>query len=396
MTRAISFLLMTLTLLISLGAWSETASLRGLRVDPAYFGTLYPGVDIQQIAQKVVNEAAAVGTTTLFLYAYSPLHGSFYQTSYPLTEIEDDMGREDAFSHVYTAARAKGLKVIAVIPVNDFKLVWEEHPTWRSKLANGDDYKPFARTHHLSAWHPEFRNWFQGFVNDLLGKFPDLYALEAVEPTVDCFWTGASDYNPTATAAYKRRFPNGTLGDANWKKVRALGITELIGTMSRAAHAHGIFSAVVQTWPAGYSGALLSPALIRDQVGFDFDGVLNLKGAEKVDIIIGEFLWQQWAAEYGGSVFNPAWTKKVSRDFFAFVKNRSWPILHVEISPWHGQKNSVTPSLEEFKETLRSIAGLGLGIDVYDYSQIENRQAWSVLSEWNTQSTPTVNTTGAE
>ncbi len=404
MSRIAKIFLFFVINLLSIYAWSVGSQLRGLRVDPAYFGSLFPGVDAAQIAERVTNDAIRSGATTLFLYAYSPLHGSFYQTTYPLTEVEEYMGRENAFALVYAAAIAKGLKVIAVIPVNDFKLVWQEHPEWRSKLIDGSDYKPFSRTHHLSAWHPEFRDWFKGFVTDLLVKFPNLYALEAVEPTVDCFWTGEPDYNPTANAEFQRRYPKGHLGDENWKKIRALGITELIGTMASLAHSHNIQAAVVQTWPAGHSGNLLNSTEVRDQVGFDFDGILNLKGAEKIDLITGEFLWQQWAAEYGGSLFTPAWTKKAAKEFISFVRNRSTPILHVEISPWYAKNTSVTPTLEEFGKTLKAISAMGFGIDVYDHSQIETRQAWSILSDWNSREAPespesrlsTENTMGAE
>ncbi|MDG0818125.1 hypothetical protein [Bdellovibrio svalbardensis] len=389
-----TFLFWALTLL-SFPAWSETP-LRGLRVDPAYFSSLYPEMNAQQIANLVVNEAATAGATALFLYAYSSLHGSFYLTSYPLTEIEEPMGSENIFSLVYTAARSRGLKVIAVIPINDFKLVWQEHPGWRSKLSNGEDYKPFVRTHHLSAWHPEFRLWLKGFVTDLLNKFPGLYAIEVVEPTVDCFWTGAPDYNPAANAAFKKKFPKGKLGDENWRKIRALGMTELIASVARTAHAHNIRAAVVQTWPSGYDGKLLTSDQVRDQVGFDFDGALNLKGPEKIDILTGEFLWQQWAAEYGGEVFTPAWTQKAAHDFVSFVRNRSTPIIHVEISPWYGQTTTVNPTIEEFKDTLKSINNMGLGIDVYDHSQIEGRQAWSALGNWIRTERPTENTKAAE
>ncbi|MFV8258225.1 hypothetical protein ACNQKP_10475 [Bdellovibrio bacteriovorus] len=377
------FILTTLfVVLTSISAYAQGVTMRGLRVDPAYFSRLYPNQSIEAIARRVVTQAKRAGANTLFLYAYSPLHGSFYRTTYPFTEVEEQMGEDNVFLEVYNTARTQGLKVVAVIPVNDFKKLWEEHPDWRSKMRNGLDYKPFSRTHHLSAWHPAYRAWFRGYVHDLLQKFPDLYAIEAVEPTVDCFWTGEPDYNPVSNAEFQRRHPLAALGDATWLKFRAQGLTNLVAIMSTVAHEHNILSAVVHTWPAHATGRLMSSEQIRDQVGFDFDGTLNLEGPEKIDIIVGEFLWQQWAGEYGGSVFTPEWTRRASLDFVRFVSGRSLPILHVEISPWYGQDSMVQPTLQEFQRTLWAIRDLGYGIDVYDHSQIEDRRAWSVLSDW--------------
>ena len=217
----------------------------------------------------------------------------------------------------------------------------------------------------------------------MLQKFPDLHAIEAVEPSVDCFWTAEPDYNPAANAEFKRRYPQALLGDGTWLKFRAQGLTDLVAIMSKVAHEHGILSAVVHTWPAHANGRLMSSEQIRDQVGFDFDSVLNLQGLEKIDIIVGEFLWQQWAGEYGGAVFTPERTRRASLDFVRFVAGRSLPILHVEISPWYGQDSMVQPTLQEFQRTLWAIRDLGYGIDVYDHSQIEDRRAWSVLADWN-------------
>lgn len=372
-----------LSFLVATAAHGENSSLRGLRVDPGYFSRLFPDDTIEEIALNIVQQASQAGTNTLFLYAYSPLHGAYYPTDYQYAEVEEHMGRQNAFAVVYSTARAHGLKVVAVIPVNDFKLVWQEHPEWRSKLRDGRDYKPFTRTHYLSAWHPKYRSWYQGFIEDLLQKFPDLYALEAVEPTVDCFWTGDPDYNPAATAEFRKRYPKGTLGDSNWKKLRAKGLTDLVAIMSRLAHRKKIQSAVVHTWPPGPNGKLMSSNALLEHVGFDFNGVLNLKGEEKLDLINGEFLWQQWAGEYGGTVFTPEWTRKAALDFIAFVNGRSSPIIHVEISSWHGQTHTVTPTLHEFQRTLQVIHDLGYGIDVYDHSQIQDREAWEALSYWH-------------
>lgn len=372
------------TFVLCLFSWTCQAGLRALRIDPSYFYALYPGQSTDFVVNDVITTAKKAGVNTLYLYAYSPVHGAFYKTDYPMTEVEIKFGEEDIFLKLLAKAKSTGLKVIAVIPANDFREVWLANSSWRSKKADGTDYQPFDRSHLLSAWHPDYRIWFKGFIIDVLKRLPGIYALELVEPTVDCFWTGESDYNPAATQEFLKRYPKGQLGDANWRKVRALGITQLVSLMSTLAHQNKTLSGVVQTWPAQRDGNLHTSEFVRDQVGFDFDGVLNLKGTEKVDLIVGEFLWQQWLAEYGETHFKPAWTQKVANKFISFVGKRSTPILHVEISPWYGQFSAVTPTVDEFKDTLKVIRNIGVGIDVYDQSQIQTRNAWSALSAWMT------------
>ncbi|MNJ91383.1 hypothetical protein D3C87_90340 [compost metagenome] len=367
--------------LISIFAQAKP-EVRGLRVDPSYFYKLYPRVSAAHIATDVVRQAKSANVNTLFLYAYNA-HGSFYTTQYPMTEIEIGMGTLNIFSSVYHEALKEGLKVVAVIPVNDFKRVWTSKTEWRSKHRNGTDYQPTPASYLLSAWHPEFRHWLQGFVDDLTTKFPALYAVEAVEPTVDNYWRDEADFHPIANQEFFRRFPQGTLGDDDWKSVRALGLTELLGLMSERVHFKGIHSAIVHIWPAMEGGNLFSAQDVSDFIGFNFDDVLNLQGPQKIDIITGEFLWQQWASEYGSPIFTPEWSFQAAREFLNFVRHRSFPIIHVEISTWDGKTGPRTPTIEEFQRSLEAIRDISPGIDVYDHSQISHRDAWSALKGWD-------------
>ncbi|MBO9665957.1 MAG: hypothetical protein J7501_04025 [Bdellovibrio sp.] len=356
--------------------------LRGLRVDPSYFYALYPTMNAKEVAQKVIERAQFSQVNTLFLYAYNPSNGAFYSTDYSLTDIEPHWGKQNIFGEIYNLALKNNIKVIAVIAITDFKDAWEANPDWRAKLITGGDYQPMPHVFLLSAWHPEFREWFRGFVKDLVTRFPNLYAVESVEPTIDCYWKMESDYNPEANKAFFERYPHGKLGDKSWRKVRAQGVTELLGIMAETSHAVNIKAGVVQTWPATANGNLFTSERMRDEVGYDLDGILSLKKKQKMDFIVGELLWQQWLGEYGTSVFTPKWTLKAAKKFIALVADRAAAIIHVEISTWHGQHSSVTPNLEEFQQSLAVISKVIPHIDVYDYSQIENRQAWEELLAW--------------
>ncbi|WP_413578429.1 hypothetical protein ACLVWU_07810 [Bdellovibrio sp. HCB290] len=378
MTKWILFLLLPLLPILSFAK----PEVRGLRVDPSYFYELYPTLSATEIAQKVIAKAHEAHVNTLFLYAYVSNHGAFYPTDYPLTEVETHFGEKNIFKELYTLAMAHDFHVVAVISVTDNKSVWDARPAWRSKMLTGQDYKPMSQTYLLSAWHPEYRAWLKGFIQDLTSKFPELYAIEAVEPTVDCYWRMEADYNPEANKAFFARYPAGQLGDDNWKIMRAEGITDLLAMMAEISHSQGIKAGVVQTWPAHSDGSLFKSEEVRDDVGFDLNEILNLQGAKKMDFVVGELLWQQWLGEHGTSVFNPAWTLPASLKFQEIVANRSEVIIHIEISTWHGQHSSVTPNLQQFQESLEVISEVVPHIDVYDYSQIENRSAWDELAAW--------------
>lgn len=363
---------------------SAGPQVKALRVDPSFFYNLYPRAAVLTIVTDVIQQAKAANVDTLFLYAYNAQHGAFYKTQYPLTEIEFGMGTQNIFDLLYNEARRVGMKVVAVIPANDFKKAWNERPEWRAQHRDGGDYRPNDFSYFISAWQPEFREWYRGFVQDLVFKYPNLYAVEAVEPTVDSYWMDESDYHPLAMQEFTRQFPNGKAGDKDWKKVRAQGLTELLAIMSETAHSNGIQSALVHIWPAQRDGHLYSAQDVSDFIGFNFNEVLNLKGPQKIDLITGEFLWQQWAAEYGESHFTPDWTLQAAKEFMTFVGSRSFPIIHVEISTWNSHHGgSRTPTVAEFKRSIEVLRDIAPGIDVYDHSQISHRNAWSALRAWN-------------
>lgn len=359
-------------------------SVKSIRVDPAYFYSLYPDDSPAQIATKVVNQAKAFQVNTIFLYAYSSYYGAFYPSTYAMTKTEPDLGRSNIFGAVLKEAQASGLRVVAVMPLNDFRHVWLNRPKWRVKTRNGADYKPYSTVFLLSAWHPEFRSWLDGFFSDFLTKFPAVDGVEAVEPMVDFFWNKSSDYNAASNNEYKKRFPRGSLGDVNWLKFRAQGLTDLLAIMAKRTHMANKFSAVVQTWSIAKNGSLYTTEYLRDGMGFDFDGVLNLSGTSKIDVITGEFMWQQWRSEYGGSIFIPEWTRSAAIEFIKFVNNRSLPIIHVEASPFSGSAGTSTPTLNDLYNTLKSIQDIAPGIDIYDQSQLTIMNAWSALNGWNT------------
>ena len=376
--------------MLSLQAQAQTqeSALRGLRIDTSYFYNMYPGLTPAQAANEVVTKAKASGVNTLFVYAYNSVYGALYPTTYSLTIVENGYGKQNILKELTTAAKSNGLKVVAVVPVNNFKNVWDANPLWRAKSKDGSDYVPAADHHLLSAWHPDFKAWLKGFYEDLISKNPEIDGIEAVEPMIDYRWAKESDYNPVATQNFLAAYPTGQLGDQNWLNFRAQGLTNLVGILTSVAATANKKSYLVQTWPAKPDGTLFSADVIKDNIGLDLNAVLNFTGANKLTYLMCEFMWQQWAAEYGPANFSIAWTKSAATTFINFVGARSTPIIHVEISPFAGAFTNITPTAMELQNTLLAIKDLKVGIDVYDFYQIFKLNAWTQLSAWGSAIAP--------
>ena len=371
-------------LLVASTAQTQQLKLRSLRVDPSYFYNLYPGSTVQSIAADVVSKAKAAGANALVVTAYNSTYGAFYKTTYNLTTVESGYGAANIFKELTLAAKSQGLITIASVPVNNFKKVWDSKQAWRAKMSSGADYIPASNQHLLCVWHSDFRTWLGGFYDDLLLNNPNVDGIEAVEPYIDYNWMKESDYNSAATKKFKSSYPGGKLGDANWLKLRAQGLTDLIAIMNTKAAKYGKKTFLVQTWPVKSDGTMYSADFIRDNIGLDFDGILNLTGTNKLNYLTGEFMWQMWAAEYVRPVYSPYnWTRQVAGNFISFVAGRSISVIHLEISPFWGTFGYVAPNDLEFADSLSAVKDLNAGIDVYDFSQIFVLGTWSTLTTWN-------------
>lgn len=376
-------LFVSILTLTSLQISNNNAKIQGLRVDTGYFYDLYPGLSVAEIASDVVSKAAAGGVNTLFIYAYNPVYGALYPTDYEHTAVEGSYGRVDILKELSSEAKKFGIKVIASVPVNNFKDVWIQNPSWRAKTRDGKDYIPDENMYLLSAWHPEFRAWLAGFYKDLIGRNIDIDGIEAVEPLIDYRWQSESDYNLVANQKFKALYPKGRLGDENWLNFRAQGLTDLIGIMNSAANLYRKDTYLIYAWPTQPDGKLISDTSIKEHTGLNLEGILNLRGRQKLKYLTAELIWQQMVAESGQNNMPIEWTREASLQFIDYVNSRALPIIHVEVTPFSSAEGGVVaPTLSEFSDTLVAIRDLKAGIDVYDYSQIEYLSAWNELLSW--------------
>ncbi len=358
---------------------------RGIRLDPSYFYNSHSGQTPTQIATDVITTLKNARVSTIYLYAYNAVHGAYYPTTYTNTSVEAGYGVQNIFGVVSAEARRQNLKVVAVVPLNNFKLAWQNNSAWRVKQAGGVDYLPLADTYLLSASSSAYKNWYVGFINDLITRNPNIDQVEAVEPTLDYFWSGIPDQNPDAVAAFNLQYPTAAIGSASWLNFRAQEFLNLVAIFNQTVHARNIETCLVHTWTVKADGTLMDNKTIKDNTGFDFIGVATLSGASKTDNLVSEFIWQQWFSEYATSVFNPEWISTIAASYTNTLRNAgstSNLIIHVEISTFSGSRNTTVPTKAEFGRTMAATAALENSVSVYDYNQIRTQSAFAELSQW--------------
>ncbi|MEQ1723913.1 MAG: hypothetical protein ABL930_12115, partial [Pseudobdellovibrio sp.] len=313
------------------------------------------------------------------------IYGAWYPTQYAQTTTEAGYGKFNIFNAVTAEAKKQGLKVVAVVPLNNFKSVWDNNSSWRVKKAGNIDYVPFSGIYLLSASVLDYQNWYKGFIDDLVARNPNIDAIEVVEPTLDYNWDKVADQNPAALAAFSSKYPSALVGSQSWLDFRAAEFLNLIALFNQQVHKNLKQSYLVQTWTIQSNGSLMPNSTIKNSSGFDFVGVATLQNESKTDNLVTELIWQQWFSQYGTSVFNPSWISTIGASYkntLTAAGANSNLHIHVEISTFSGAYNTTSPTDLEFQQTLQSAKSVGLGISVYDYNQVKTRNAFSYLSSW--------------
>lgn len=364
-------------------AFAQTTPVRGLRFDPGYVydDPQLAGKSIQQIAATAAQNVKNAGFNTIFLFAYSPYYGAFYKTTYSMTNVEGSLGVGNFTTALINEAHARGIRVIADLPMNNFFKVWQAKPTWRMKKKGGTDYRPYSDLYLLSIFHPEFKTWYSGFVDDFLAKHPNIDGIEAFEPQLDFNWNNSADYNPEANKKFYAAYPSGILGSAQWEVIQSNEVTSYLGNFFGLAKAKGKEGHVVQTWTAQSNGSLMSAATLSKAIAFNFLGFNVLPVNQRPTYIQGEFMWSQWKAEYGTAVFNPDWIKSAANSFVTQMNSLAQKsIVHTELSEFSGSAGTVRPTSTEFLKELQNLKAMNVNFDVYDYSQVAEMNLWSGIA----------------
>ena len=234
---------------------------------------------VTRAANQVVEDTIRAGFNAIFVIAYSPTYGAYYRTEYRHSETETGFGSLNILNVLIDAAHKSTppLEVIASFHVNNFKSVYCEQPEWREKKDDGTDYQ-HPRGTPLSPYHPEYREWFKGLLQDFLTIHPQIDGLEAFEGYVDYEGGVDADFNTAAIEDFRLKYGgNEPLKGEKWREHRAQGLTELHRILFEVAKQNHKKSFAVQTWTANAYGELWSAKKIRDAFGFDFLEIANSK-----------------------------------------------------------------------------------------------------------------------
>jgi len=328
----------------------------------------------RDLAKILAKKWQAAGVNLVFYRAYDPQYGAFYRTEYRFNEM-DDYGKYDLLKHVIEACHDRKIKVYAWLQVHNHGGAWKQNRLWRARGASGTDYRAKGFAYPLCARRPAAREWWYGFLRDLLERYPQIDGIDFGEPVVS--WSqGAACFCDLCTEAFKTG-----KNAADSARIRAQALTELLGDSVAIVHKAGKKACITTVQSARDSGVLITPKEFMQISGFDLDGVLHAGTARTPDIICPEFIWQELksrsSAPSPASVFNPEWTESALQAFLAWIDTPVEVIAHLEITDFPG----VQVDGGALEKSLRAaIRGGAQGIDVYSSNQLDQKDAWKALA----------------
>ncbi len=331
---------------------------RAVRFDAAYY--YGRGLSARELASELTESWARQGVNLVYYYAYNRVYGARYRTSYA-GNIMEDYGRQDLLRHVVREAHRRDIKVIAWLHGVQHKHMWEAHPDWREKNADGTDYKPDGDSYLLCVRNAEVTQWWLGLLDELLTSYPELDGIDLAEFQLDV-WGDNACHCEHCRRQFAQAHPTAATPSETWRQFRAQGLTQLLLASSRLAHGYGKEVHLTTVLTARADGTLMSSAQVRDAIGFDLEAVLS--SPDRPDVLQAELIWQQWAAVYNDPVvFTPEWTAAAVRQARDMVRGRAGLIAHVEVTDF-GTGRLDGPRLTR---TIASAVQAGpAGIDVYD------------------------------
>jgi len=349
-------------------AWAKE-SMRSVRFDAGYY--YGRGRSAGGLAEELTRSWAEKGVNLVYFYAYNRVYGARYLTRYP-GNIMEDYGRQDLLGEMLSAAHRRGIKVIAWFYGPQHKQVWEAHPEWRQKGADGKDYKLGADGYALCVRKPEVMKWWLGLVDELLRNYPELDGVDIAEAQVDT-WGDHACHCQHCREQFAEAHPGEKPGGAEWRKFRAAGLSRVLLATSRLAHGHGKEAHLTTVFTAREDGTLMAPNLIRDATGFDLEAILASR--DRPEVIQAELIWQQWAATYHAyGTFSPEWTRSAVRQAKDQVKGRARLIAHLEVTDF-GSGGLDGPKIGT--TVAAAVEAEPYGVDIYDAHLLERTEGAS-------------------
>lgn len=346
----------------------EPERMVGLRFDPSFFYSR--GLTALELAEAQVAQWVKAGVNTIFFRVYDPAYGASYRTAFRYNK-ETDYGRQDLLGYMLKEARAKGLKVYAWLTPINHKEVWEAHPDWRMRRTNGDHYNTESLPYPLCPRHPGVQQWWIEFAKDLLDHYPDLAGIDMAEPVIS--WRKSEACH---CALCKQGFKaEENAPDEAWSAYRAGPLNTLVLETFKLAHGRRKDTILTTVLPTDPEGNAFPFTELRDRTGLDLDEVLSSPARPKS--ISFEFMWQEWAVIYKDpKLFEPSWVKRAFSQANRLVRGRTRIIAHLELSDFQ----ELTVGGKDLAKSLAAAIEAGAeGIEVYEASLIEKKNAWDSL-----------------
>jgi hypothetical protein len=348
-----------------------------MRVDLGYEPLPYPptAAAVTSNVERVVSNAAAWGVNTLYPYAWSYEYGTYWYTTNANLKMTSN-GLHNALQILADKAHERGLKVIAWIqPANSFSNAWANNESWRELKPDGSTYINLTNTSRkylLSPFNTNYVSWFDGVINEVLDTGVDGVDISEtmIDPTVSTNLT----YDAAATNLYWQRYPNGTMGDENWRLLRAEVLTsntfQRVGSVIRArtnTYFHVTFSWGAEATGQDVGELKSAQDYYRDKTGFDLHDIIDLSEISRPDVFNAEFLWQNYT---NSIIFNPAWVITATTSFAARVRGRVPVVSHQELTDGD---QTISPS--QFETSLRNASTNSMGGDFYSFHLATNKAA---------------------
>lgn len=158
----------------------ESQGIQGVRFDPSYYYNLKKPV--KSFADSVTAFWHDHGINTVFFKAYDPKFGAVYKTNYRFNKTTD-YSKDDLLKIFIESCHKNNIQLIIWSPVLEHKGAWDANPDWRIKYLNGTDLIPEADKTILCYNNPQVREWWFGYIKDLLSNYPQIDGIDLAEPS---------------------------------------------------------------------------------------------------------------------------------------------------------------------------------------------------------------------
>lgn len=368
----------------------EIERIVGVRFDPSfhYNTNKMPS----ELAKELAETLKKNNVNHIFYRVYDPEYGAFYRTKYKYN-IEGEFGKYNLLKYVIRECHKNGIKVFAWLPMLNHGGAWKENPAWREKMKNGADYIAVGFRYPLCPRVAAVREWWFGFIDDILKNYPGLDGVDFVEPIIS--WKD-SDACFCAECEKARKTELKDFGST--VTLRSYPMTTLLSEGIKLARKAGKQACITTIVPSHKDGNIYTFAEIENAVGLNLPAVIRASKDAAPDFICPEFLWQEWRYNYkknlgaGGQksrreiavekteideTFSPEWTMNSIREFKSRLEDYVPVIAHLEITDFTGVNVS---EADLRKSIVSAIDGGANGIDVYSAFLLENKKAWSAFA----------------